>query len=224
MNKKFNAAEGAYSKILNLCLDDIVMGIGTGSTTDIFTQTFLPKLKDRITKVYSSSHRTTKLLHSLGFAVVESMPTTQCIDIYVDGADEIDTNLNLIKGGGGAHYREKMLTKASSYFLCIADDSKKVNALGRFGIPVEINAKRLEHVKHELLKYFPEFSQRDTLSDNGNVLADLRGKILEEPIKFEKIVNDIEGVVEVGIFAIDRPNLAIIGLESSYELMESSMA
>ena len=224
MNKKFNAAEGAYSKILNLCLDNIVMGIGTGSTTDIFTQTFLPKLKDRITKVYSSSHRTTKLLHSLGFAVVESMPTTQCIDIYVDGADEIDTNLNLIKGGGGAHYREKMLTKASSYFLCIADDSKKVNALGRFGIPVEINAKRLDHVKHELLKYFPEFSQRDTLSDNGNVLADLRGKILEEPIKFEKIVNDIEGVVEVGIFAIDRPNLAIIGLESSYELMESSMA
>ena len=224
MNKKFNAAEGAYSKILNLCLDEIVMGIGTGSTTDIFTQTFLPKLKDRITKVYSSSHRTTKLLHSLGFAVVESMPTTQCIDIYVDGADEIDTNLNLIKGGGGAHYREKMLTKASSYFLCIADDSKKVNALGRFGIPVEINAKRLDHVRHELLKYFPEFSQRDTLSDNGNVLADLRGKILEEPIKFEKIVNGIEGVVEVGIFAVDRPNLAIIGLESSYELMESSMA
>ena len=224
MNKKFNAAEGAYSKILNLCLDDIVMGIGTGSTTDIFTQTFLPKLKDRITKVYSSSDRTTKLLHSLGFTVVESMPTTQCIDIYIDGADEIDTNLNLIKGGGGAHYREKMLTKASSYFLCIADDSKKVNALGRFGIPVEINAKRLDHVKHELLKYFPEFSQRDTLSDNGNVLADLRGKILEEPIKFEKIVNGIEGVVEVGIFAVDRPNLAIIGLESSYELMESSMA
>ena len=224
MNKKFNAAEGAYSKILNLCLDDIVMGIGTGSTTDIFTQTFLPKLKDRITKVYSSSHRTTKLLHSLGFAVVESMPTTQCIDIYVDGADEIDTNLNLIKGGGGAHYREKMLTKASSYFLCIADDSKKVNALGRFGIPVEINAKRLDHVKHELLKYFPEFSQRDTLSDNGNVLADLRGKILEEPIKFEKIVNGIEGVVEVGIFAVDRPNIAVIGIENGYELIESSMA
>ena len=224
MNKKFNAAEGAYSKILNLCLDEIVMGIGTGSTTDIFTQTFLPKLKDRITKVYSSSHRTTKLLHSLGFAVVESLPTTQCIDIYVDGADEIDTNLNLIKGGGGAHYREKMLTKASSYFLCIADDSKKVNALGRFGIPVEINAKRLDHVKHELLKYFPEFSQRDTLSDNGNVLADLRGKILEEPIKFEKIVNGIEGVVEVGIFAVDRPNIAVIGIEDGYELIESSMA
>ena len=224
MNKKFNAAEGAYSKILNLCLDDIVMGIGTGSTTDIFTQTFLPKLRDRITKVYSSSHRATKLLHCLVFTIVESMPNTQRIDIYVDGADEIDTNLNLIKGGGGAHYREKMLTKASSYFLCIADDSKKVNALGRFGIPVEINAKRLDHVKHELLKYFPEFSQRDTLSDNGNVLADLRGKILEEPIKFEKIVNGIEGVVEVGIFAVDRPNLAIIGLESSYELMESSMA
>lgn len=224
MNKKFNAAEGAYNKILNLCSGDIVMGIGTGSTTDIFTQTFLPKLKDRITKVYSSSHRTTKLLHSLGFAVVESMPTTQCIDIYVDGADEIDTNLNLIKGGGGAHYREKMLTKASSYFLCIADDSKKVNAIGRFGIPVEINAKRLDHVKHELLKYFPEFSQRDTLSDNGNVLADLRGKILEEPIKFEKIVNGIEGVVEVGIFAVDRPNIAVIGIENGYELIESSMA
>ena len=224
MNKKLNAAEGAYDRILNLCSGDIVMGIGTGSTTDIFTQTFLPKLKDRITKVYSSSHRTTKLLYSLGFTVVESMPTTQCIDIYVDGADEIDTNLNLIKGGGGAHYREKMLTKGSSYFLCIADDSKKVNALGRFGIPVEINAKRLDHVKHELLKYFPEFSQRDTLSDNGNVLADLRGKILEEPIKFEKIVNGIEGVVEVGIFAVDKPNIAVIGIENGYELIESSMA
>ena len=224
MNKKLNAAEGAYSKILNLCLDDIVMGIGTGSTTDIFTQTFLPKLKDRITKVYSSSHRTTKLLHSYGFTVVESMPTTQCIDIYVDGADEIDTNLNLIKGGGGAHYREKMLTKASSYFLCIADDSKKVNALGRFGIPVEIDAERLGYVKKELMEHFPEFSQRDTLSDSGNVLADLGGKILEEPIKFEKMINDIEGVVEVGIFALDKPNLTIIGHNDGYELMESSMA
>ena len=133
-------------------------------------------------------------------------------------------DLNLIKGGGGAHFREKMLTKASSYFLCIADDSKKVNALGRFGIPVEINAERLDYVKKELLEHFPEFSQRDTLSDNGNVLADLGGKILEEPIKFEKMINDIEGVVEVGIFALDKPNLAIIGLNDSYELMESSMA
>jgi len=224
MNKKLNAAEGAYNKILNICSGDIVIGIGTGSTTDIFTQTFLPKLKNRIRKIYSSSHRSTKLLDSLGFTVVESLPTTQCIDIYVDGADEIDIDLNLIKGGGGAHYKEKMLTKASSYFLCIADDSKRVNALGAFGIPVEIRAERLDFVKKELLGHFPEFSQRDALSDNGNVLADIRGKILEEPIKFEKIVNSIEGVVEVGIFAVDRPNLAIIGLESSYELMESSMA
>ena len=76
-----------------------------------------------------------------------------------------------------------------------------------------------DYVKNELLEYFPEFSQRDTLSDNGNVLADLRGKILEEPIKFEKIVNGIEGVVEVGIFALDKPNLAIIGLENGYGLM-----
>lgn len=224
MDKKLNAAEGAYKKILKICSADIVIGIGTGSTTDIFTQTFLPKLRNRITKVYSSSHRSTKLLHSLGFAVVESLPTTQCIDIYVDGADEIDIDLNLIKGGGGAHFREKMLTKASSYFLCIADDSKKVKALGRFGIPVEIDTGRLDHVKKELLKHFPEFSQRDTISDNGNVLADLGGKILDEPIKFEKMVNGIEGVVEVGIFALDKPNLAIIGLKDGYELMESSIA
>lgn len=224
MDKKLNAAEGAYKKILKICSADIVIGIGTGSTTDIFTQTFLPKLRNRITKVYSSSHRSTKLLHSLGFTVVESLPTTQCIDIYVDGADEIDIDLNLIKGGGGAHFREKMLTKASSYFLCIADDSKKVKALGRFGIPVEIDTGRLDHVKKELLKHFPEFSQRDTISDNGNVLADLGGKILDEPIKFEKMVNGIEGVVEVGIFALDKPNLAIIGLKDGYELMESSIA
>ena len=224
MDKKLNAAEGAYKKILKICSGDIVIGIGTGSTTDIFTQTFLPKLRNRITKVYSSSHRSTKLLHSLGFTVVESLPTTQCIDIYVDGADEIDIDLNLIKGGGGAHFREKMLTKASSYFLCIADDSKKVKALGRFGIPVEIDTGRLDHVKKELLKHFPEFSQRDTISDNGNVLADLGGKILDEPIKFEKMVNGIEGVVEVGIFALDKPNLAIIGLKDGYELMESSIA
>ena len=224
MDKKLNAAEGAYKKILKICSGDIVIGIGTGSTTDIFTQTFLPKLRNRITKVYSSSHRSTKLLHSLGFTVVESLPTTQCIDIYVDGADEIDIDLNLIKGGGGAHFREKMLTKASSYFLCIADDSKKVKALGRFGIPVEIDTGRLDHVKKELLKHVPEFSQRDTISDNGNVLADLGGKILDEPIKFEKMVNGIEGVVEVGIFALDKPNLAIIGLKDGYELMESSIA
>ena len=83
---------------------------------------------------------------------------------------------------------------------------------------------KFQLVKKELLKHFPEFSQRDTISDNGNVLADLGGKILDEPIKFEKMVNGIEGVVEVGIFALDKPNLAIIGLKDGYELMESSIA
>ena len=105
------------------------MGIGTGSTTDIFTQTFLPKLKNRITKVYSSSHRSTKLLHSLGFAVVESLPTTQCIDIYIDGADEIDMDLNLIKGGGGAHFREKMLTKPHLIFSVLPTIQRKLMLL-----------------------------------------------------------------------------------------------
>ena len=109
------------------------------------------------------------------------MPIPQCIDIYVDGADEIDTNLNLIKGGGGAHL-EKCSQKPHLIFYVLP--TAKDVALGSLGIPVEINAKRLI-VKHELLKYFPEFSQRDTLSDNGNVLADL-GANFEEPIKFEK--------------------------------------
>ena len=122
MSKKYNAALGAY-EIIKQKEGPLVLGIGTGSTTDYFTKDFLLILKDKVTTLYSSSVRTTKLLLKLGFQVSEYDPNNS-IDIYIDGADEVDKDLNLIKGGGGAHTNEKKLAKQANEFICIIDDQK----------------------------------------------------------------------------------------------------
>ena len=125
MSEKYNAALGAY-ELITKEEGPLVLGIGTGSTTDYFTKNFLPNLSNKLKCVYSSSNRTTSLLNDLGF-MVKDYDQNAVIDIYVDGADEVDKNLNLRKGGGGAHTNEKRLAKIANQFICIVDDSKIVD-------------------------------------------------------------------------------------------------
>lgn len=219
MSQKYNAALGAY-EVISRNSGPLVLGVGTGSTTDFFTKEFLPKLRDKLNGIYSSSNRTTNLLKNLGFQVQDYSPEA-AIDIYVDGADEVDKNFNLIKGGGGAHTNEKRLAKIADHFICIVDESKIVQTLGNFPLPVEIDVNQSGQVLSELKKYSKNITQRESLSDSKNFLYDLHDLKILDPLKIENQILLINGVVDVGIFAVDRPQTVIIGRDSSYKLMES---
>ena len=219
MSQKYNAALGAY-ELISRNNGPLVLGIGTGSTTDFFSKEFLPKLREKLNGIYSSSDRTTKLLKNLGFHVNDYSPEA-AIDVYVDGADEVDKNFNLIKGGGGAHTREKRLAKIADHFVCIVDESKIVQTLGNFPLPIEIDVYQSDNALSELKKYSKNITQRESLSDNRNFLFDLHDLKILEPLKIENQILMINGVVDVGIFAVDKPQTVIIGRDSSYKLMES---
>ena len=219
MSKKFNAALGAY-EILKEKEGPLVLGIGTGSTTDYFTKEFLLKLKGKVSNLYSSSERTTKLLSELGFSICEYKPDNS-IDIYIDGADEVDSNLNLIKGGGGAHTNEKKLAKQSKEFICIVDDKKLVNCLGDFPLPVEISIEKSDSASLPLYNFSKNVTKRESLSDDGNYLYDIHDFKIEDPNMTEKQILSIDGVVDVGIFSINKPSVVVVGLELGYRLIES---
>ena len=219
MSKKYNAALGAY-EIIKQKEGPLVLGIGTGSTTDYFTKDFLLILKDKVTTLYSSSVRTTKLLLKLGFQVSEYDPKNS-IDIYIDGADEVDKDLNLIKGGGGAHTNEKKLAKQANEFICIIDDQKLVNCLGDFPLPVEVKIAEANKVIPVLKQFSNNISKRENLSDSGNYLYDIHDFKIENPNKIEEQILSINGIVDVGIFSINKPSTVVVGLESTYKLIES---
>ena len=222
MSSKYNAALGAFEKIQNIN-ELLNIGIGTGSTTDIFTEFFLPKLKEKINLIYSTSVRTTNLLNSLGFKVEIGKPD-KILQLYVDGADEVDKDLNLIKGGGGAHTNEKIIASSSSKFICIVDKSKLVNTLGTFPLPVELITESKEQVIEHCKKYTQSITVRKDLSDNGNTLIDLHGMKITDPLKIENEINRINGVIEVGIFAKNKPRIVIVGNDEGYESIESLIA
>jgi ribose 5-phosphate isomerase A len=219
MSKKYNAALGAY-EIIKQKEGPLVLGIGTGSTTDYFTKDFLLNLKDKVTALYSSSERTTKLLLKLGLQVSEYNPNNT-IDIYVDGADEVDKDLNLIKGGGGAHTNEKKLAKQAKEFICIIDDQKLVNCLGEFPLPVEVKIAEANEVIPVLKQFSNNISKRESLSDSGNYLYDIHDFKIENPNRIEEQILSMNGIVDVGIFSINKPSTVVVGLESRYKLIES---
>ena len=219
MSEKYNAALGAFETIKHID-GPLDIGIGTGSTTDIFTENFLPKLRENINSIYSSSVRTTNLLKALNFKVEENRPS-KMLDLYIDGADEVDKTLNLIKGGGGAHTNEKMIASFSNRFICIVDTSKLVEVLGKFPLPIEVFAANKQSVTDECKKYTNKITYRENLSDNGNLLLDLHDMEILDPLRIEKEIKNIPGVIEVGIFAVDKPQLVIVGEEDGYNSIES---
>jgi len=190
------AAEAAIAYVE----DDTVVGVGTGSTVNFFIDA-LARLRARITATVASSEASARRLRDLHIPVRELNDTDGC-DVYVDGADEVTEHLAMIKGGGGALTREKIVAQASRRFVCIADASKLVPVLGKFPLPVEVIPMARSFVARELAKLggMPQLRQGVT-TDNGNLLLDLHGLTILDPVELESTINQIPGVVANGIFA-----------------------
>lgn len=198
-DKKRNAAKAA----LEFIQPGTALGVGTGSTVN-FLIDMLPEVRDKIDSVVSSSKASTGLLEQLGFTV-STLNEIGDIDLYIDGADESNKRLQLIKGGGGALTREKVLAAAARRFICIADDSKLVGMLGSFPLPIEVLPMAQELVSRRMLKMRGNPVWREGfVTDNGNHILDVSDLQISNPIEMEARINRIPGVVTVGIFA-DRP-------------------
>ena len=181
--------------------NDIILGIGTGSTAECFIAE-LPKLRDRIKTTVSSSERSSALLLELGFEV-QDLNAVDRVDVYVDGADEATQDGFLIKGGGAALTREKIAAAKANKFICIADISKRVAQLGGFPLPVEIIPMARSAVARQLVALGgrPEWRE-NVVTDNGNWILDVHDMHIERPEEMESSINDIPGVVCNGLFAL----------------------
>ncbi len=205
---KRKTAEAAIEYIKDVS----VVGVGTGSTVNHFID-FLADMKSDIEGAVSSSEMTTERLKKLGIPVLDLNAVGE-LEVYVDGADEINPNKQLIKGGGGALTREKIVAAASRQFICIADQSKRVDVLGKFPLPIEVIPMARSYVAREMVKLGgqPELREGFT-SDNGNPILDVHNMDIMEPLQLEKTIKNIAGVVTVGIFAIHPADVVLIATE-----------
>jgi ribose 5-phosphate isomerase A len=212
--KKREAAAAA----VGLIQDGMSIGVGTGSTVNFFIDA-LAEHVHRLDTVVSSSDATTERLRSLGITVTDLVSSGD-LDLYVDGADEATKHLHLVKGGGGALTREKILAGASRQFACIIDDSKLVGALGSFPLPVEVIPMARSFVARQLIKaggqpiLRPEF-----ITDNGNSILDVHNLKIPNPLEVENRLNQIPGVVTVGIFAQRGADVLIVSGENGVREM-----
>ena len=209
-NSKLNASIEAIEYIKSKIDINSIIGVGTGSTVNYFIQE-LAKIKHMFKGAVSSSDASTQLLEQFDIEVFELNDVNEIL-VYVDGADEVDVNHHLIKGGGGAHTREKLVASASNEFVCIVDKSKLVNVLGNFPLPVEVLIKSRSYVAREIVKIGGEPELRkDFLTDQGNQILDIKGLKIENPSKLEQKINLIPGVLDNGIFANCKPQKVIVG-------------
>ncbi|MDO5531318.1 ribose-5-phosphate isomerase RpiA [Sutterella sp.] len=186
-----------------------VLGVGTGSTVDMLIDQ-LPEIRDRIPACVSSSERSTKRLEALGFKVLD-LNAVDSIGVYIDGADEIDPGFSMIKGGGGALTREKIVASAAKKFVCIADASKKVDVLGRFPLPVEVIPMAAGVVRRRLEALGAQVKLRDFVTDNGCRILDAAGLRINDPKGLEAVINAWPGVVTVGLFAERGADVLLLG-------------
>lgn len=192
-------------------LDDArIIGVGTGSTVNHFIDA-LGRIRGRIDGAVSSSEASTTRLKNAGIPVLD-LNSTGDLDVYVDGADEATRHLQLIKGGGGALTREKIVAEASRRFICIADDSKLVDVLGEFPLPVEVIPMARSLVARKLTALGGRPALREGfVTDNGNVILDVHNLKILEPAKLESRINDIPGVVTCGLFALRPADVLLLG-------------
>lgn len=187
-----------------------IIGVGTGSTANFFIDALAP-LKDRYRGAVASSEATRKRLEGHGFTVLDLNEVTE-IPVYVDGADEIDGSLNMIKGGGGALTREKIVAAVAQTFVCICDASKQVTVMGKFPLPVEVIPMARAHVARELAKLGGTPVLREGfVTDNGNLILDVKGLAITDPKGLEAQINQITGVVTNGLFALRPANVLLLG-------------
>jgi ribose 5-phosphate isomerase A len=187
-----------------------IIGVGTGSTANFFIDALAP-LKDKYKGAVASSEATRKRLEGHGIKVFD-LNDVDDIPVYVDGADEIDHGLNMIKGGGGALTREKIVAAVAKTFVCIADGSKRVATMGNFPLPVEVIPMSQAYVARELCKLGGRPVLRaGFVTDNGNVILDVHGLKITDPKGLEAQINQITGVVTNGLFALRPANLLLLG-------------
>ncbi|EGV19274.1 ribose-5-phosphate isomerase RpiA [Thiocapsa marina] len=202
---KKQAAEAALSYV-----EEGIIGVGTGSTVNHFIDA-LAGIKGRIDGAVSSSVASTERLKGHGIPVYDLNAVGE-LSLYVDGADESNAQLQLIKGGGGALTREKIVAAASRQFVCIADESKLVRVLGAFPLPVEVIPMARSYVARELVQLGGTPVWREGfVTDNGNLILDVQHLEIMEPAKLEQTINNIAGVVTVGIFALRPADVLILG-------------
>ncbi len=203
--KKRNAAEAS----LQFIEPGIVLGVGTGSTVNELIE-LLPGVRDRIDRCVSSSKATTERLQKHGFEVT-TLNEAGDVDLYIDGADEATKRLHLMKGGGGALTREKVLAGAARRFVCIVDDSKFVGMLGAFPLPVEVLPMAQAFVARKFVKLRAQPVWREGfVTDNGNHILDVHDLNISNPIEMETRLNQIPGILTVGIFAQRSADILLI--------------
>lgn len=203
----------AAEKAIEYVEDGTIVGVGTGSTVAYFIDA-LARIKHRIEGAVSSSEQSSAQLREHGIDVLD-LNATGPLPLYVDGADECDPRKHLIKGGGAALTREKIIAQASARFVCIIDPSKRVDILGRFPLPVEVVPMARSLVAREILANTggqPVWRQGVT-TDNGNWVLDIHGLMITDPVALEQQINQIPGVVSVGLFAQRPADIVIIGGE-----------
>ena len=213
--KKQRAALAA----INQLRDGITLGVGTGSTVNFFIDA-LPDHAQRLDAVVSSSEDSTARLEGLGIPVSE-LASTGDLDLYVDGADEATKHRHLIKGGGGALTREKILAGASRRFICIVDDSKLVGVLGEFPLPVEVIPMARSYVARQLIKAGGQPIWRENfITDNGNHILDVHNLSMTNPQELEGRLNQIPGVVTVGLFAQRPADTLLVAEDDDVRVIE----
>ena len=206
---KISVAKKAINQIEKKFTRDMVLGIGTGSTVNFFIQE-LSKYKNHFYGAVSSSEASSKLLKAIGIDVF-SLNDVNEVSFYIDGADEVNSNNYLIKGGGGAHTREKIVAASSKEFICIVDKSKLVKQLGTFPLPIEVIPESRSMVARKIVALggTPEY-RNGFITDQGNEIIDVKDLEIPDPEALEIYLNNIPGVVDNGIFAFNKPSTVLV--------------
>ena len=207
--QKRSAAEAALAYVEPRLLPKSIIGVGTGSTTNLFIDA-LAAVKHKFDACVSSSEASSLRLQGHGIQVLD-LNSVSAIDVYVDGADEVNPQRQLIKGGGGALTREKIVAASADEFVCIVDESKKVDVLGRFPLPVEVIPMARGLVARKLVELggSPEWRE-GFLTDNGNLILDVYGLAISDAAALETTINNVVGVVTNGIFAAQAADLVLV--------------
>lgn len=198
---------------------DAILGVGTGTTVNFFIEA-LTKIKGKIECTVSSSKSTTEKLKALNIPVYDLNSVTQ-LDVYIDGVDEITKHMHCIKGGGGALTGEKILAEVAKKFICIADESKLVNVLGTFPLPIEVIPMARSSVARTLVKMGGDPIYREgVITDYGNVILDVHNLDILDPVKLEADLNQIPGIVTNGLFARRKPDLLLLATQSGIKTLD----
>ncbi|ODC04752.1 ribose 5-phosphate isomerase A [Terasakiispira papahanaumokuakeensis] len=209
-------AEAAVREVQPLLEGDTIIGIGTGSTANLFIDA-LAQYKQDFDGAVASSEASAERLKAHGIPVYD-LNGAGTLPVYIDGADEVNAHLQMIKGGGAALTREKIVAASSRKFICIADQSKWVNLLGEFPLPVEVIPMARSYVARELVKLGADPMYREGVTtDNGNIILDCYNFMLDDPLTLEQRINDITGVVTNGIFARRPADVLLLGSESGVQ-------